>query len=133
MKIFLVRFHSFAIYAVAACYTFSRMLNWDLPRIYVQKHGAGRKYGGSNATDGSPRQEANTRKAEKQINQKCDMCIRAFQVLLGRYEFKFHLLNSATLSSSTSLGSFYTFGTQQRSIGTKVLKTLPQMMWDGIA
>jgi hypothetical protein len=52
----------------------------------------------------------------KQISQKCDTCIRAFQVLLCRYEFKFHLLNSATLSSSTFLGSVYTFETQQRFI-----------------
>jgi hypothetical protein len=69
----------------------------------------------------------------KQINHKCDMCIRAFQVLSCLYEFKFNLLNYATLSSSTSLGSVGTFETQQRSIATKGLETLPQMMWDGIA
>ena len=67
----------------------------------------------------------------KQINQKCVTCIRTFQVLLCRYEFKFNLLNYATLSSSTSFGSVYAFETQQRSIVTKVLETLPQMMWDG--
>ena len=69
----------------------------------------------------------------KQINQKCETCIQATQVLLCRYAFKFSLFNYATLSSSTSLGSVYTFETQQRSIVTKVLATLPQMMWDGIA
>jgi hypothetical protein len=67
----------------------------------------------------------------KQINQKCDTCVRAFQVLLCRYEFKFNLLNYATLSSSTSFGSVYIFETQQRSIATKVLETLLQMTWNG--